>query len=358
MKNLAWIPIIAFSLVAAGCGCRNRADANEVVATINGQAISKEDYFKRLETMQTVTVRVNGQVITAQVAEPLSTQAMRSIIEEQLVMQLAKDEKVAPSEKDVQARKDLQEKISPDFKTRLKQQGWRNEDIDRSVAYELAREGLSAKGVPEKTLKDVEDYLQKHPELQTKPAQASFRFIRVAASRTGLVDAALKSGKPFAAVAAQYSEEPSAPQNNGAFPPGAPQPRPVVIDSLTPVLRDVVKKTGERKESDWIANGNERLKIYVESKIPETIQPPSNAVKEILRQQLRVQEGAPLNDINKKLYKKVITATIDIGPDYLKYLWEQAFQELKQRGEMLFGEGRDAGQPAPAKPATTGKAGS
>lgn len=346
MKFLGTLSLALGAAILAGCGGGGgAAGAGGTVANINGTDVSREDYVKRMETLQSVNVRINGQVVKAELAEPVSSQALRSLIEEQVILQLAKDESVAPTEKEVDARKDLQEKITPDFLTRLKEQGWRMDDINKSLQVALAREGLASKGVPEQTLKDVDDWLKANPASHTKPAQASFRFIRVDSDKTGAVDSALQGGQPFAAVAAKYSKEPNAVNNNGAFPPGANDPQPVVVDSLIPQIRDLVKATGERKTSPWIASGNEKLKIFVESKIAESVMEPTAAQKELIRVQLRVQRGSQVNNLEKKLYQKIVSAKIDVGLDYLKKVWDQYFQQLKQRGETLYGtEGSASGQ--------------
>lgn len=348
MKAIFWIPIASAGLLVASVGCGGKSGGGGVpgvsgpIADVDGASISQEDYVKRLETLEIVNVRVNGQIVRAEVAEPLSSQAMRSLIEDQVILQLAEDEKVLPTEKEIEAQKKLREELAPDFLTRYKEQGWRLEDITSRLKIQLARDGLVTQGVPEKTLADVEAWLKANPDAQKKPAQVTFRFIRVDANKTAEVDAALKGGKPFAAVAAQFSKEPTASQNNGAFPPGAPEPQPVTVSQLLPGLQTLVKNTGERKESTWLTNGNERVKIYIESKIPESIKPPSAAQKKVLMHQLRVQEGSKINDVNKKLFNKLVSAKVDVKVDYLKMIWEKYFAELKQRGEMLFGAERKA----------------
>ncbi|MBL8039893.1 MAG: SurA N-terminal domain-containing protein, partial [Chthonomonas sp.] len=207
MKQLIWIPLLAAVAVGlAGC-----SRGGEKLATINGETITLEQFHKYLETKGSVRVRTaNGQVGAAEVAESLGFQALQDMIQQKLVLQMAKDEGVYPTDKDLEAEVEFQKKRNPNFLKVLTSQGLSIDDIRARLRVDLAREKLITRGLNVKT-EEAEKYIADNPKEFVDPATADSLVIFVSKeAKRKEVDAELARGMEFKIVATRYSEIPGA----------------------------------------------------------------------------------------------------------------------------------------------------
>ena len=96
------------SLALAGCRGGSSSGASGDLAVVNGEAIPMDEYYRYLERKPAVQVVApqNGQLQAGQIAEmptaaPLGFQAMRDLINRRILIDVARDEKVMPTEADV-----------------------------------------------------------------------------------------------------------------------------------------------------------------------------------------------------------------------------------------------------------------
>src|SRR5688572_22628422 len=102
------------SLVIAGCGSRG----SEEVANVDGDPITTDDLHKHLETKMSFIVQVpNGGMTTVNVAWTPAFQGLLELVTRKVVMQMAQDEKVYPTEADLDRELNFQKKIDPNYVT-------------------------------------------------------------------------------------------------------------------------------------------------------------------------------------------------------------------------------------------------
>lgn len=338
-KSTVFSMSAALALFAnSGCGGSASAGGGSI-GTFNDALVSRDDYYKKLETMQVVrVVDANGNVVQARLAEPLSSQALQVIMTEQAVLQAARDEKVLPTADDVEKEKKFREDLQQGYVNELKKLGLSMSDIHRNLTLELAQENLTVRGIPEKTMEDVDKYIESNPNVTRVPATATLRLVVVeTAEEQARVDEQLRNGIPFGSVASLYSKLPNARMNNGAFPDSGTQPRAIPIERLPKEMQDAVKKTGDGRISDWFTTGNQKVKIFVEAKTPETRTTLTNAQKERLRRDLRIQEGRIQNDVQKLIVEKLSKAEVKVTVDYMKQAWELFQKAVKERSADILG---------------------
>ena len=327
------IPLVLLPLLLTGCGGGGSGD--KTIAEFDGKRITESAYLKRLETLGQVTVVINGQTVNAPLAEPLSAQALRSLMAEETLLELAREQGLFPSKDEVAKEKEFNEKLRPNYTQSLQELGYRLEDIDRQIQIELCRFRLLTDGVPEKAMADAEKFIEENPQMFTQPASVKFRWLVVPASEMKKVDEDLGKGLTFGAVASKYSIVPDAQITNGSFPPRTKDPMQISIESLRPELKSAAEKTAERQVSAWFEYAGNRAKIYVESKTPSQLIKLNDAQKEQVRRQLMLRDGIG-NELDKKLLEKILEAEVKVIPNYLRKTWEAYRTQLKDaQAEML-----------------------
>lgn len=375
MTAISRFGTLAIALLAGGAtllsiGCGGGGGDDTVIATINGEKVTKSQYLKKLETMSSVRA-VNppqnpvqpGQTGEVQVAEPLSGQALTKIIDEILTLQTAKDEGVLPSKADVDREQALMEQLNPNYVKNLKAMGFTLEEIRRQLMVRLAERNLLVRGIPRKTLADAKKYVAEHPEEFTVPAQVRLRWIVLEdPNLRDDVDRELASGITFGAVAGKYSTAVNARAENGAFPPGrGPQPTPQPMpEKATNPFWEAVLKTPKGRVSDWFelpGGGGKKsyIKLLVEDKTEKTVRRLSGAEEEMVRRALEEREARDVNDLTELYLKKLLSAKVEITVPYLKATWEQQLALIKDRAARM--EEKTGSTTAPAPSGSSGEGG-
>jgi len=360
-KTIGLLIVVLAAGVAAGCG--GGGGDTSVIATVNGEKITKDQYVKKLETMTTIRA-INpaqapvqpGQVGQVQVSDSLASQALTSLIDEALTVQTAKDEGVLPSKEDVDQEQRLMESLNPNYVKNLKAMGFTLEEIRRQLLIRLAERNLLIRGVPKKSLADAKKYIAEHPEEFTVPAMARLRWIVLEdPNLRAEVDRELGSGITFGAVAGKYSTAVNARAENGAFPPGnGPQPTPQVIpDNPDNPFWKAVKETPKGRMTGWIEiPGNGKMtyvKLLIEDKTEKTVKKLSPAEEEMVRRALEEREARDANDLSNLYLQKLLKAKVEINVPYLKATWEMQMQRIKDRAARM-----EEKIGAPAQPSAPG----
>ncbi len=319
LKQLIWIPLLAAVAVGlAGC-----SRGGEKLATINGETITLEQFHKYLETKGSVRVRTaNGQVGAAEVAESLGFQALQDMIQQKLVLQMAKDEGVYPTDKDLEAEVEFQKKRNPNFLKVLTSQGLSIDDIRARLRVDLAREKLITRGLNVKT-EEAEKYIADNPKEFVDPATADSLVIFVSKeAKRKEVDAELARGMEFKIVATRYSEIPGA-KNNPAY-------RDRVLAAMPTEIRLAIEKTPDGRTTDWVKLSDGFAKFYVEMKTGEKKRPIDAILKEEVRRRLALQKGLRAREIDKNLLEKYRAAKIDVAYPSFKESFKDFWQRLKE----------------------------
>jgi foldase protein PrsA len=178
---------IIFTLV--GCGKGN-------LATVGGEKITKDEFYKRLENMP-----VGGQ--------PAGIVVLNQMVEEHLWLQLAKKENVSPTDAQVNDR--LEEaKKQPNFKAVLTQSGMTLDEYKQGLKVQQAQYNVVTKG---QTVSDADVkkfYDINKAKVYTTPERVKIGAI-ICKTKKAIDNASskLKGGTDFSAVVINLSEDQS-----------------------------------------------------------------------------------------------------------------------------------------------------
>jgi len=351
----AYAALALLTLGAFGCGKKDAAVAEDTLATVNGEKISTKDFVDFLASKQTVYVNAGQGPQLAQAAQPIGFQALQDLINKKVILQLAKDQGVLPTDADVSKELDLRTAQQGDFIQTMTRAGLTLEQIKADLMFDLARERLITKGVIV-TPAEVDSYIKENPKAFTEPAKASLLYVAVGNStKKAQVDKDLSGGASFQTVATRYSEDPQARETGGQYPISDESQMP-------PQLQAIVDKTAPLKASDWVSVGQGFVKFYVQSKTPAKPVAITPELKERVRRNLAVQRGQLSTDLGKKQSEKMQAAQITVSQPMLSKMWESYMDSMKKQSAASSppaGGGTGAptapGAPAPGKPEASGK---
>jgi foldase protein PrsA len=183
--------LIGMSLAACATG--------GTVATVNGQPISQAAFQARLE------------------ASPIARQVLQQMVQDSLIEQYAKSNNINVSDADVAAR---EEQLKANFPSgswdeMLKARGLTEDDVRSALREQLILDKALANQVQIKP-EQIEAYFNKNHAAFDKPEQVTARHILVPNLATAMkVEAALKAGGNFGALAKQYSIDPGSKDKGG-----------------------------------------------------------------------------------------------------------------------------------------------
>jgi foldase protein PrsA len=188
------------ALCASLAACSSAAATSDGdVASVNGQKISRADFDKKLE------------------AGPAGKSVLTQLVQQKLVDQYATDKKITVSDDEVAKKEEeIKAKYPPgQFEQILKQQGLTESDV-----HDILRQTVVIEKAVDPMIKvsdgDIASYFDKNHALLDKPEQVRARHILVADLKTANeVEAKLKAGGDFAALAKQYSTDPSTKDKGG-----------------------------------------------------------------------------------------------------------------------------------------------
>jgi foldase protein PrsA len=187
-------------LLMTGCGDQ------KTIATVNGQKITKGQLDAKLEQQS-------------------GKSALASMVQQDLIFQYAKEHNITASDKEVDDKlNEIKSHFPPgQFDAMLAQQGITMDDARTLVRQNI----LTTKAVDQNiTVTDaqVNDYLKQQHLQIGQPAQVQARHILVKTKpEAEMIEAQLKKGGDFAALAKQYSIDPASKDKGGElgwFGPG------------------------------------------------------------------------------------------------------------------------------------------
>jgi foldase protein PrsA len=200
MSNLiraaALVATAVLGTTIAGCAA---GSSGGDVAAVNDQKISRADFDHKLES------------------SPAGKQVLTQMVQQALVDQYGRDQKIDVSQADIDKKEaDIKAKYAPgQFDQILKQQGMTEADVQNILRQQIVIEKAVAPNV-HVTDADIKSYFDKNHSLLDKPEQVRARHILVADPKTAAeVEAKLKSGGDFAALAKQYSSDTSTKDKGG-----------------------------------------------------------------------------------------------------------------------------------------------
>lgn len=345
---------LAFGVVSiAGCGNRGgggAAGSGGTIATVNGTPITQEEYMRYLMLKPSVTgVNAQGQPQVVRATPTLGFQALEDLVQQKLVVQMAKDQGVYPKPEDIDKEIQFRVQQDPSFVKRLSAQGLSTELIKSALAVEMSQFNLLTKGITV-TQADVDNYIKTNPKRFMQPPSIDMLWILVRSEKTkDAADQELQRGQPFDQVAMRYSEATNASQTRGMFPYHQ-------LEQLPKELRAPIANTPELKSTDWIKATDGWAKFYVQKRTPaKPIPTSSESTREMIRRQIMLQRGQQGVELTGRIRQKMQQSTIDVQEPGLQDTWKQ-FQDRMKAGATPSLEQSVQNAPTGALPTTGGAA--
>jgi len=318
--------LVAISLV----GCNK--DKGEI-AQVNGLAITNSELIEYLEAKPTVRVVIQGQTVDVPVQDTLGFQAMQDLVVRKLVQQMAKEEGVAPTKKEVDDEIKLRGEINAGYVKNLQARGLSMNGIRAQVEVELAQQKLVSKGI---TVSDaeVDEYIKTNKDEFREPAKVEMYWILAAGTNKTAIDSQLATGAKFQDVATRASLDPEAKTSGGIF--GANQyPGGVPVKALNEQIRNAVTAAPIGKATAWIQlpQAGQVAKFYVIRRTEARDIEITAARKTLIKRGLEVARGQETKDIKESLQKRLKEAKITVSDSNLKGLWETFEKNLKKSAE-------------------------
>ncbi len=323
------LALIAFTLI--GCGGKKN-----VVARINGKDVTIEEFTEQMEVMPTYYEPQQG---TNQITPSgqAGARALREIITQQAMLQAAKDAKVFPTEKEVNAQIETRKKLDPNILNNYTQSGRTLADFRKDEQINLARLNLMGKGltITDEEVKSVYDRIKSIPGPIFTPATYGLRIvITTDAKKMKLASDELKRGIDFKEICRKYNDSPQLknrldsdggagmiPDRDYAWIKGnmgkafADEVMSKSLSQNTSWVKVPVAGQGGAKTSAWII-------AKIEKKNPAQTKPFSDEMKVYIKQNL-IQAKADKNAFAKLLEDTRIKFKIDIKREPWKALYKR-----------------------------------
>ena len=185
-----------FGLLLTACS----SNSGGAIVTVNGQQISRSTFDNKLESSQA------GKGV------------LNQLIQSDLIDQYATENHIDPSSSQIDDELNKLKARYPNgqFDMIVKQQGLTDADVRNILRQQLVLQQAVAKRIPPITDAQVAAFFKQNHAALDKPEQVRARHILVPDLKTAqLVEAKLKAGGDFAALAKQYSADPASKDKGG-----------------------------------------------------------------------------------------------------------------------------------------------
>lgn len=303
------------AVVAAGLAFGQNDPARTVIV-VNGSEVKASEYYRRMEYLPGVAKRVGNNLLDM----PPGLITIDQMITDILVLQLAKEKGVFPSDIEVNQELDTRKSDNPDLLSIWKESGRTEDELRQQIRIDLAQFKITTFGVTV-TDTDVEKFYKTYSDRFTIPKQYKLSVIAVnLPADKASVDADLAAGKSFGEVAKARSVDVTRMQNGeyGTVP----------VTALTESTRTALSAAKIGTTTDWIpttAGGNQLfIKFRVDDIVAESKEALTPALKRRIRRQRMLDLGNVKNDISKEMIAFRRKAKIDIRQPE----WASAYQKF------------------------------
>ncbi len=306
----------------SGCG-----KGVDVMAVVNGESITLDDYYKYLEFKPDVRVITQSGVAALPPEGTLGFQALQDLIGQRVTIQLAKDNNMFPSDADVTKELEFKKKLNPNYLGALTQRGYTFDMIRNSLTLDLIRERMLTKGMVV-TQADVDSYVKANPKEFIEPQRADIRWILVQDKQTQKkVDQEITGGQDFSQVAKRYSAAPDVKENDARLTDKNTGGPPATA-SLPANVQTAIKNFKGGETTEWIPLVDGFAKFFVKQIMPERPLVMDDAKKELLRRLLAQKKGSEGRDINRQVLVKLKDSKIEVRKTAFQKPWEEAYRKF------------------------------
>jgi len=274
-------------------------DPARTVMTINGEEVKGGEYYERMEFLPGVgTMRGENFIEAAP-----GFLVINRLIEEKLLLQVAKEQGVYPTDVEVAALYKEKADDIKDFEKNYTDAGVSRKYVENQLRLELAQFKLQTKGI-NLTDMEVEKHYKENPSRFTIGKRIKLSVIAVPEFKKDEVDKALGSGKGFADVAKTLSTDPTAKDGgNLGF----------IFDlDLSDQIKGALKDVRIGGLTPWIKGEQVVLRFHLDDIIPEQLKPLDAKMKRDLRRSLMMDKGVAKNDVEALLKDARKKAKIDV----------------------------------------------
>lgn len=299
IKLLGTAALAAIATLVLTPSATAQVDASRVVVRVNGESITGETYYRRMEVLPNVGRMREGRF--TEYAPGFLT--LQQLINETLLLQLARSNNVYPTEQQVTEELERRLLYNPDLLTGFELLGLDESFLRYDTRLNLAEFNLQTMGI---TVTDfeVEKYYNDNPGLFIAPKRYRLRMIAVGSEeQKRTVDAELDGGTSFAEVARRHSEEASRIAGGDM---GIVEER-----NLGEPMRPVVAATAAGQISAWVEAQNYHFKFLVEEIFPEEKLEFDEELKHEIRKSLMLTQGRQRNNLSEMMEEARRRANIE-----------------------------------------------
>ena len=320
--------VIALALVAAASFAQ--VDPAKSVLVINGDDIKGAEYYRKMEFLPDVGRVLEGGHVAVY---PPGFLTIVQLINERLVLQLAKQKGLIPTDGEIDNTIAETQAADPDFKSSWTNSGRSDAELREQVRFQLIQFKLSTEGI---TVSDQEvaDFYHNTSiaGLTTIPRSVKLKLI-AARDEAGekQADADLAAGKSFSDVARQDSADATA-SNGGEL-------GTVATDNLPKEVTTALDHTHQGEVTNWIDvqvgkssdSGTPlvvHVKYFIESKELEKHLDYNEALKSRIRRYLMLNKGTVKNNVEAELSALRKTSKISIASPEFAKMYERFMLEF------------------------------
>ena len=289
MKKLS---LMTLALLGASFAYAQGMDLKKPVIVVNGTPIPYGTYYKRMEGLQGFGRRVGDKFVPSSPGF-LTIQQM---VNEQLMMELAVDKGVAPSDKEMEDEYSALFKDSPEQVAEILKYGTTQEDIRQQIRVQLSEFKLQTMGI---NIADqqVDTFYHENPTIYTTPKTIDLYAIAVETpNQQDAVDKKLNSNVPFTDVAKELSLDLT--KAIGGFLGRR------IESTLAERLLKQVQGLKEGETSSWVDAGALKYKYFIGKIYPQKLSPLTPELRRAIHRRLMVERGRIKNDLNAWMAQK------------------------------------------------------
>ncbi|MFN7017598.1 MAG: peptidyl-prolyl cis-trans isomerase [Fimbriimonadales bacterium] len=319
----AWF-IVLMAVALSACGRKQ----DNIVAKVGDTPIDKEAYLRRLELMPTPVQIAGNQATTA----PAGYTTLVQMIQEQVLLEMAKEEGVLPTDQQVDERVQRELKNNPQIRQAIDEQRLTLDDYRQRVKVALAEFNLRTKGVTV-TEQEVKKVYDENKQAFYRPATARVRVISVQNPEVRRqIDEDLKRGFNFQSIVNKYSQNPIAGVQSGENEFALEGPLPNTPDGqILQRVRNALKNAKPMQVTDWIPIGDGVVARFEVLATSAGRQLPFEEVKDNIREQLMLRKGMQTNrDLNLEIAKRMVNTPVEIKSETWKKQYQKYIEELKK----------------------------
>jgi hypothetical protein len=281
------LPAALFALFAAAAFAQTPPD--KVVVIVNGEPVVGRTYLKRMEVLPRVGEIVNGKFVSSSPG----FLTLNRIVNEILLLQLAKEQGVSPTDSEVEAELTKMMEGNPELVAGLKKIGFTEDDLRYDIRVQIAEFKVQTRGI-NVTDQQVETYYKANIRAYTVADTYKLRIVAVdTEAKRKAAEADLVAGMPFAEVAKKHSLHASRDEGGdlGEVP----------FDEISESLQKFVKGKAAGSVTEWMSGEGLFAKVLVEAVKPGKVFPLDAGLRADIRRVMMLERGEDRNNVGKMM---------------------------------------------------------